>query len=89
MAVTTLRDGSTVTSNYVVMATGGLFTHPDIAALMSPVWSFVLGIRDPAVTNPAPLPPSTGPSGPAPAPHSPNCFTFGFAYDWALTDGVW
>ena len=83
-AYTTLRDGIRIRSKYVVLATGGFSVDPSLAGILTPCWSYLVGIADPRLTAPdSSLPPST----PLGCPHSPNLFTWGYTHDWCMTNG--
>ena len=67
-----------VTSDHVVVATGGLFVEPGIAGILSPRWSYLVGIKAPQqVLNPPQLQ----------YPNSPNYFTWGHTHDWCMVNG--
>jgi len=67
-----------VKSDHVVVATGGLFVEPGIAGILSPRWSYLVGIKaPPQVLNPPQLQ----------YPNSPNYFTWGHTHDWCMVNG--
>lgn len=75
--------GSLVRSKHVVVATGGLFAEPGIASILSPRWSYLVGIPVPAVDDAAAynsLPRLRW-------PNSPNFFTWGYTHDWCMVNG--
>lgn len=80
-AVTSFSDGSRICSNYVVMATGGLFTEASLSGILQPSWSYLISV---------PIPPAS--LSPDPDRHmnhnnSPNFFTWGYSHDWCMTGG--
>jgi glycine/D-amino acid oxidase-like deaminating enzyme len=90
-AYTTLHCGIRVRSKYVVLATGGLSVDPSLAGVLTPCWSYLVGIADPRLSPSSPLPEAVPAAGAAAAaldfPHSPNLFTWGFTHDWCMTGG--
>lgn len=74
-ATVVFPDGSHLSARNVIVATGGLFLDPALAGVMSPSWSFLVGMPDPTAT--------------AERRSSPNYYSFGFGCDWCITDGAW
>jgi len=68
-----------VKSDHVVVATGGLFVEPGIAGILSPRWSYLVGIK-------APIPKKIVDPPQLPYPNSPNYFTWGHTHDWCMVN---
>ena len=83
-AVTTLVDGHVIESDFVVLATGGLFLHSSLVGVMNPCWSYLVSIPEPAAATATA---AAAPHKSISSPHSPNFFTWGFTHDWCLTNG--
>ena len=87
-----LQDGTIVTCDWVVLATGGLFPEPSLAGVLTPCWSYLVSIPEPAPTAPVPAPATTTDIASTAefrlqSPNSPNFFTWRFTHDWCLTKG--
>ena len=84
-AVTTLQDGTTITSKYVVLATGGLFTETNLAGILTPCYSYLTSMPIPTGS------PSKGETKRQAFrleyPATANFFSWGFTHDWCLTKG--
>lgn len=102
-AMTRLIDGTTVTSQHIVLATGGLFAEPGLAGIMRPCWSYLVALQHPtlkaakdgekSVDNQITM--KTSPFGTFPALNgtgaafnSQNMFTWRFTHDWSWTNGA-
>lgn len=93
-AITTLSNGDIIESDYVVLATGGLFTDPSLSGVLSPCYSYLVSIKVPVVeqgsltdSEEEHTPRNSNQSTPLPAPNSPNFFNWGFSHDWCITNG--
>ena len=88
-ARTTLADARCIDSDYVVVATGGLDCPAELAGVLSPAWSYLVALAEPAPRSPQSSPASE--DGAATfrftSPYSANFFTWGFTHDWCLTNG--
>jgi len=80
-AITMLKNGDTITSAWVVLATGGLFMDPNLAGILTPCWSYLVAIPEPAQADM----PDEGFR--LKYPNSLNFFSWGFTHDWCLTKG--
>ncbi len=83
-AVTTLKDGTTIHSNWSVLATGGLFMDPHLTGILTPCWSYLVAIPEPP--KPAPQDGHNDVFR-LQYPNSVNFFSWGFTHDWCLTKG--
>lgn len=73
----------TITCNHAVVATGGLFAEPNLFGILSPRWSYLVGVN--TATNPTsgnPNNPKRNSDG-----NSPNYFTWGYTHDWCIVNG--
>lgn len=75
--------GSLVRSKHVVVATGGLFAEPGIASILSPRWSYLVGIQAPPVDDIV----EHNSLSRLRWPNSPNFFTWGYTHDWCMVNG--
>ena len=73
---------SLITCNHAVVATGGLFAEPNLFGILSPRWSYLVGV-DANVPVPGTNPPIYRPR----IPNSPNYFTWGYTHDWCTVNG--
>jgi glycine/D-amino acid oxidase-like deaminating enzyme len=80
-AITSFCDGSRICSNYVVMATGGLFTEASLSGILQPSWSYLISVPIPASAL------SSQPDRHMYHANSPNFFTWGYSHDWCMTGG--
>jgi len=82
MAVTTLQDGTIITSKFAILATGGLFTDPNLSGVLTPCYSYLTSM-------PIPPPEDIDPSHTFRLEHpsTVNFFSWGFTHDWCLTKG--
>jgi len=79
-ALVTLVGGARIHCQFAVLATGGLHMDENLAGILTPAWSYLIGL--PADQR---LLPSED-AGMA-CPNSPNFFTWGFTHDWCIVDG--
>ncbi|EAR87671.1 FAD-dependent oxidoreductase (macronuclear) [Tetrahymena thermophila SB210] len=79
-ALTTLQNGCTIKSKYVVLCTGGLFTNSTtLCGIFTPCFSYLVSMKEPENINPQ--------HHRLEHPNSMNYFTWGFTHDWCLTQG--
>jgi len=71
---------SLITCNHAVVATGGLFAEPNLFGILSPRWSYLVGVN--TATNPISTNPKRNADG-----NSPNYFTWGYTHDWCTVNG--
>lgn len=71
-----LADGTVLQAGRVIVATGGMYSDPQLAGVLTPRYSYLVALphRDP------------GAAGGMAAPDSANFFTFGFSHDWCVAD---
>ena len=72
---------STITCNHAVVATGGLFAEPNLFGILSPRWSYLVGVNTTVSTGPSIKPKRN------PRDNSPNYFTWGYTHDWCTVNG--
>jgi hypothetical protein len=82
-ALTLLANGSQIRSRHAIVATGGLFLPHALAGLLTPCYSYLVGLSD-TRTNDTALGADVAPL----SADSVNMFTWGFTHDWATTRGV-
>jgi len=71
-----------ITCDNVVVATGGLFAEPNLFGILSPRWSYLVGVDTklpPSGVSAKPLRNAEG--------NSPNYFTWGYTHDWCTVNG--
>jgi len=71
-----LADGTQLQAGRVIVATGGMYSDPYLAGVLTPRYSYLA-----ALPHRAP-----GAAGGMAAPDSANFFTFGFSHDWCVAD---
>jgi len=71
-----------ITCDNVVVATGGLFAEPNLFGILSPRWSYLVGVdtRLPGNSDSAKLVQNAD-------GNSPNYFTWGYTHDWCTVNG--
>lgn len=72
---------NTITCNHAVVATGGLFAEPNLFGILSPRWSYLVGV-DTTVNNVPSNKPKRNDKN-----NSPNYFTWGYTHDWCTVNG--
>lgn len=90
VALTTLVDGSTISSSFVVVATGGMFTEAGLAGIMFPCWSYLVSLRLPTSEVPETKSNSVSANSTASifkSTNSMNCYTIDGSFDWCITNG--
>jgi len=84
-AVTTLRDGTVIRSEKVIVATGGAFLESSLAGILTPCFSYLVSIPEPTAQQ------QNSKAAPKEfrlaSPNSVNFFSWHFTHDWCLTQG--
>jgi len=71
----------TITCDHAVVATGGLFAEPNLFGILSPRWSYLVGVDTAVNTVPSKKPNRNDQN------NSPNYFTWGYTHDWCTVNG--
>jgi glycine/D-amino acid oxidase-like deaminating enzyme len=103
-AITELASGARIVSKHVVVSTGGLFAEPALAGILSPAWSYLVGVLHPQLAESATTTSDKSVSSlvlPSPPPsanealfsdgipfYSCNFYTWGFTHDFCWTEGA-
>jgi glycine/D-amino acid oxidase-like deaminating enzyme len=81
IAVVKLQDGSEIRAKWAVIATGGLFMDPNLTGVLMPMWSYLVSIPEPPVSE------ANSTLFRLKSPNSVNFFSWHFTHDWCLTKG--
>lgn len=81
-----LKDGTKLTCDHVIMATGGLYVDKNLAGILRPCWSYLVSVPHPERETQIIKENTVFSDGSA--AYSYNMYTWGFTHDWCWTNGV-